>query len=127
MRFGGRARPARAGSVAVWLACGLVGLVWALGGCGRVGDSGGPGGKADHAGDLSGRARQNPDIANAGDTAAPRATRGYVVISIDTLRADHLGCYGYPRPTSPFLDSLARRATLFEEAYAQFPSTLVSH
>jgi arylsulfatase A-like enzyme len=57
----------------------------------------------------------------------PRATRGYVLISIDTLRADHLGCYGYGRPTSPFLDSLARRATLFEEAYAQFPSTLVSH
>jgi len=57
----------------------------------------------------------------------PRATRGYVLISIDTLRADHLGCYGYPRPTSPFLDELARRATLFEEAYAPYPSTLVSH
>jgi arylsulfatase A-like enzyme len=57
----------------------------------------------------------------------PRATRGYILISIDTLRADHLGCYEYPRPTSPFLDSLARRGTLFEEAYAQFPSTLVSH
>jgi arylsulfatase A-like enzyme len=57
----------------------------------------------------------------------PRATRGYILISIDTLRADHLGCYGYPRPTSPFLDSLARRATRFEEAYAQYPSTLVSH
>jgi arylsulfatase A-like enzyme len=57
----------------------------------------------------------------------PRATRGYILISIDTLRADHLGCYGYPKPTSPFLDSLAERATLFEEAYAQYPSTLVSH
>ncbi len=57
----------------------------------------------------------------------PRATRGYILISIDTLRADRLGCYGYRRPTSPFLDALAQRATLFEEAYAQFPSTLVSH
>jgi arylsulfatase A-like enzyme len=57
----------------------------------------------------------------------PRATRGYILISIDTLRADHLGCYGYPRPTSPFLNSLAARGTLFEEAYSQFPSTLVSH
>ena len=56
-----------------------------------------------------------------------RATRGYILISIDTLRADHLGCYGYGRQTSPFLDQLAHRATLFEEAYAQFPSTLVSH
>ncbi|MFL6196843.1 MAG: sulfatase [Thermoanaerobaculia bacterium] len=59
--------------------------------------------------------------------AAPRATRGYILISIDTLRADHLGLYGYTRPTSPFLDSLAKRATVFDEAYAQFPSTLVSH
>lgn len=57
----------------------------------------------------------------------PRTTRGYILISIDTLRADHLGLYGYPRPTSPFLDSLARRATVFEEAYAPFPSTLISH
>ncbi|HXT52137.1 MAG TPA: sulfatase [Thermoanaerobaculia bacterium] len=57
----------------------------------------------------------------------PPPTRGYVVISIDTLRADHLGCYGYPKPTSPFLDELARRGTLFEQAYAQYPSTLVSH
>lgn len=61
------------------------------------------------------------------DIPVVRATRGYIVISIDTLRADHLGCYGYGRPTSPFLDSLAKRGTLFEEAYAQFPSTLVSH
>jgi arylsulfatase A-like enzyme len=57
----------------------------------------------------------------------PRPTRGYVLISIDTLRADHLGSYGYERPTSPFFDSLAARGTLFTEAYAQYPSTLVSH
>lgn len=57
----------------------------------------------------------------------PRPTRGYVLVSLDTLRADHLGLYGYPRPTSPFLDSLAARATVFEEAYAHYPSTLVSH
>lgn len=62
------------------------------------------------------------------DTAPlPEPTRGYILISIDTLRADHLGCYGYGGPTSPFLDSLAKRATLFEEAYAPYPSTLVSH
>src|SRR5687767_4733510 len=67
---------------------------------------------------------QPPDLSKL---PVPRATRGYILISIDTLRADHLGLYGYPRPTSPFLDSLARRATVFEEAYAPFPSTLVSH
>ena len=64
---------------------------------------------------------------NLEEIPVPRATRGYIVISIDTLRADHLGSYGYGKPTSPFLDSLAKRGTLFEEAYAQFPSTLVSH
>lgn len=68
-----------------------------------------------------------PQGADLKQVSVPRATRGYIVISIDTLRADHLGLYGYGRPTSPFLDSLARRATVFEEAYAQFPSTLVSH
>ncbi len=79
----------------------------------------GCGGKASS--ESAGPAREVADV------PIPRATRGYILISIDTLRADHLGCYGYPRPTSPFLDSLARRATLFDEAYAQFPSTLVSH
>ncbi|MEE8523749.1 MAG: sulfatase [Thermoanaerobaculia bacterium] len=54
-------------------------------------------------------------------------TRGYVLISIDTLRADHLGCYGYPRDTSPFLDSLAARGILFENAVVQLPGTLPSH
>ncbi|MCD6350999.1 MAG: sulfatase-like hydrolase/transferase, partial [Armatimonadetes bacterium] len=37
-----------------------------------------------------------------------------VLISIDTLRADHLSCYGYPRPTSPNLDKLAAEGVLFE-------------
>jgi arylsulfatase A-like enzyme len=54
-------------------------------------------------------------------------TRGYILISIDTLRADHLGAYGYARATSPFLDSLAGRGVLFENAFAQIPSTLPSH
>ncbi len=54
-------------------------------------------------------------------------TRGYILISIDTLRADHLGCYGYSRDTSPFIDSLAARGAVFENAYAQLPGTLPSH
>jgi hypothetical protein len=57
----------------------------------------------------------------------PAPTRGYILISIDALRADHLGLYGYPRATSPFLDELARRATVFDHAFAQVPSTLPSH
>ena len=36
-----------------------------------------------------------------------------LLISIDTLRADRLGCYGYGRPTSPVLDALAEESVLF--------------
>ena len=58
---------------------------------------------------------------------APEPTRGVILISLDTLAADHLSAYGYERETSPFLDSLAARGTLFENAIVQYPSTLVSH
>jgi arylsulfatase A-like enzyme len=50
-----------------------------------------------------------------------------VLISIDSLRADHLGCYGYGRETSPAIDALAREGVLFENAVAQAPWTLPSH
>ena len=53
--------------------------------------------------------------------------RNVVLLSIDTLRADHLEAYGYARPTSPFLAELAARGTLFEQAYSQAPWTLPSH
>ena len=54
-------------------------------------------------------------------------TRGIILISIDTLRADRLGAYGYPLDTSPNFDRLAREGVLFERAIAQYPSTLTSH
>ncbi len=44
-----------------------------------------------------------------------------LLISIDTLRSDHLGCYGYncaPNPTSPFIDSMAEKGVVFEKHYA---------
>ena len=53
--------------------------------------------------------------------------RGFLLISIDTLRADRVGAYGYHRPTTPFLDRLAERGTLFEQAIVQYPGTLQSH
>ncbi|MDA8016020.1 MAG: sulfatase [Thermoanaerobaculia bacterium] len=53
--------------------------------------------------------------------------RGAVLVSIDTLRADHLGIYGYSRDTSPHLDALARESVVFDIAIAQAPSTLTSH
>ncbi|HPR62678.1 MAG TPA: sulfatase [Thermoanaerobaculia bacterium] len=50
-----------------------------------------------------------------------------IVITIDTLRADHLSCYGYPRDTSPSLDAFARsEAVRFKEAYACSSWTLPS-
>ncbi len=50
-----------------------------------------------------------------------------ILVSIDTLRADHLHCYGYGKETSPFLDSLARQGVLFENAIVQANWTLPSH
>jgi arylsulfatase A-like enzyme len=45
---------------------------------------------------------------------------------IDTLRADHLGCYGYPKPTSPHIDAFAKEATLFVHPVAQSSWTRAS-
>lgn len=50
-----------------------------------------------------------------------------ILISIDTLRADHLGCYGYGRNTSPHVDAFSEESVLFEKCYAPAPSTLPSH
>lgn len=49
-----------------------------------------------------------------------------VIIGIDTLCSDHLGCYGYDRDTSPEIDKFAARGTLFENAVSQAPWTLPS-
>lgn len=50
-----------------------------------------------------------------------------ILISVDTLRADHLGCYGYERETSPNIDSLAGDCVLLSNVYASSPWTLPSH
>ena len=49
-----------------------------------------------------------------------------ILIVADTLRADHLGLYGYDRPTSPNLDSWAAEGRVFEHAFAPAPWTLPS-
>jgi len=61
------------------------------------------------------------------DALAPRPGSHLVLISIDTLRADHLGCYGYDRATSPNLDALAQLSLLFEDVLACSSSTAPSH
>ncbi len=50
-----------------------------------------------------------------------------ILISIDTLRADHLGVYGYNRNTSPNIDKFAQQSIIFENAYSQSPLTAPSH
>jgi len=50
-----------------------------------------------------------------------------VLVSLDTLRPDHLGIYGHTRPTSPCIDAFARDAIVFENAFAQAGWTLPSH
>lgn len=59
------------------------------------------------------------------DAPAPRPTSrpNVLFITVDTLRADHLGAYGYPRDTSPNIDALARAGILFRYGIVQWPKT----
>ena len=67
----------------------------------------------------------------ARDAAPPpqpaRPVRNVVVITIDTLRADHVGAYGYGAARTPAMDALARDGIRFDRAYATAPITLTSH
>ncbi len=49
----------------------------------------------------------------------PEGSRNLLLITVDTLRADHLSCYGYNRPTSPRIDALARDGIRFQRAQSQ--------
>ncbi len=66
-------------------------------------------------------------LATAGVGCKPRRPQAEVkrvfFITVDTLRADHLGFYGYRRPTSPYLDQLAARSVVFDWPVAQWPKT----
>ena len=64
----------------------------------------------------------NPTI--LAPTREPRPN--IVLVFVDALRADHLGCYGYERKTSPFLDRLAQASVLFEDVTSQATWTLPS-
>ncbi|MGA2986622.1 MAG: sulfatase-like hydrolase/transferase [Terriglobia bacterium] len=71
-----------------------------------------------------------PDALPAGLGPMPEGTGDpppVILISVDTLRADHLSCYGYSRLGTPHIDSLARGGTLFGEISSQAPITLPSH
>lgn len=70
-------------------------------------------------------ARPRTSATPAPDSATLRAANplNVLLLTIDTLRADHLGAYGYARATSPHIDALAREALLFEQAYTFWPKT----
>jgi arylsulfatase A-like enzyme len=59
--------------------------------------------------------------------ALRRNARYVILISLDTLRSDHLSCYGYGRDTSPNIDLLAKDGVRFAETRAPSPWTLPSH
>jgi arylsulfatase A-like enzyme len=65
-------------------------------------------------------------------TPAPTSTRGsappnVVVITLDTVRRDHMGCYGYGRPTTPRMDDLAGKGILYARAYCSSSWTIPTH
>jgi len=55
------------------------------------------------------------------------APRAIVLVTIDTLRADHVGAYGYARARTSSIDAVAKRGIVFDRAYAAAPITLPSH
>ena len=59
--------------------------------------------------------------------AAAANSTPVILISVDTLRADHLGVYGYRRARTPHLDSFADHGTVYQEISSQIPLTLPSH
>lgn len=64
--------------------------------------------------------RPRPNIAYP---VPDRSGYDVVIITVDALRADHLGLHGYPRKTSPNLDALAQRSLVFERAFSAAPKT----
>ena len=72
-----------------------------------------------------GRGGSAPRTASAA-SAAP-AARSVLLVTIDTLRADRLGCYGDTRARTPRIDALAAGGTAFERAFTAVPITLAAH
>jgi len=68
-----------------------------------------------------------PGVLQAGPKRRVGLRPNILLITIDTLRADHLSCYGYARQTSPNIDRLAAEGTLFWNAYTPIPLTGPSH
>src|SRR5262249_11861424 len=66
-------------------------------------------------------------------TALSMTKRSLILVTVDCLRADHVGFLGYPRPVTPYLDSLSKTGTVFSNAivagtptYFSFPAMMAS-
>lgn len=66
-------------------------------------------------------------VVAAGWWLRPRQRWNVLFITLDTTRANRLGCYGYKKALTPALDQLASEGVLYEHAYAPVPLTLPSH
>jgi len=128
----------------VGLACGLFAVAWAPIAAGRLQRSDNLRFVLEEHAPLLGRAVRvaawlSPPVPLADDEAVspspalaemPRALdwggTDILLITVDALRADHLGAYGYARPTTPNLDALAQTSALFEYAYCPTPHTSYS-
>ena len=64
---------------------------------------------------------------HASGCTQPKPRMNVLLISIDTLRADHLGAYGFARPTTPNIDAVAREGVLFKDVHTPVPMTLPAH
>ncbi len=67
------------------------------------------------------------DLLNKNSSCLSNPPKNVLLITIDTLRADHLGCYGYSHIKTPNIDSLAKEGVLFDSAFTPVPITLPSH
>lgn len=72
---------------------------------------------------LAALAACRPDAPAAAQVEPLPARSNILLVTIDTLRADHLSAYGYRRPTSPAIDRLAAEGVRFDQAVVQWPKT----
>ena len=68
-----------------------------------------------------------PTLLGCRESRAPTGSFNFLLLTLDTLRADRLGCYGYALAETPNLDRLASEGVRFEEAVTPVPSTLPAH
>jgi choline-sulfatase len=73
--------------------------------------------------------RDDPKLLSSRIPLSPEVKNPYnvVIITVDNLRADHLGCYGYERSTSPNIDRFAQQSMLFSQAFSTSSFTPPAH